>query len=98
VGVKIWVQTPAYECPIEPHYLAPFIHWLPMRWGIRRFAVRWFTPWGWISRPTPQEVDSTVNYTRLITKKEFAALFPDCTIKVERILGLLPKSYIAFRK
>ena len=24
VGRKIWVQTPAYECPIEPHFVTPF--------------------------------------------------------------------------
>ena len=29
VGAALWVQTPAYECPIEPHFLAPFVHWLP---------------------------------------------------------------------
>ena len=25
VGKAIWVQTPARECLIEPHYLAPFL-------------------------------------------------------------------------
>lgn len=25
VAKHLWVQTPAYECPIEPHYLAPFV-------------------------------------------------------------------------
>jgi hypothetical protein len=28
VGRKLWIQTPAFECPIEPHVLAPFVHWL----------------------------------------------------------------------
>jgi hypothetical protein len=23
VGKNLWIQTPAKECPIEPHYLAP---------------------------------------------------------------------------
>ena len=26
VGKRYWVQTPAQEFPIEPHYIAPFIH------------------------------------------------------------------------
>ena len=98
VGVKVWVQTPAAECPFEPHYLAPFIHWVPQRWGLRKIAVRWLTPWGWLTRPTRESVATIVNDTRLLTRKEFEKLFPDFTIKVERILWLLPKSYIAIRK
>jgi hypothetical protein len=29
VARAIWVQTPAYECPFEPHYLTPLVHYLP---------------------------------------------------------------------
>ncbi len=33
VGKALWVQTPACECPIKPHYMAPFIHRKPrMPW------------------------------------------------------------------
>jgi Methylase involved in ubiquinone/menaquinone biosynthesis len=44
VGRALWIQTPARENWFEPHYLAPFVHWLPRRW--RRWAGRWLTPRG----------------------------------------------------
>jgi len=96
VGKSLWVQTPAYECPVEPHYLAPFVHWLPC--SIQRALARWFTPWGWIQRPTRQEVNAMIATTRLLRKKEVMELFPDCHIEVERFFGVVPKSYIAIRK
>ena len=96
VGRRIWVQTPAYECPIEPHYLAPFIHWLPKGW--RRALARNFTVWGWSQRPNKEEVREFVDCTRLMTKREFSACFPGCEIRTERLLLLFPKSYIAIRR
>lgn len=95
VGKRIWVQTPAYECPIEPHFLAPFIHWLPKSW--RRALARNFTLWGWSQRPNEQEVREFVEFTRLMTKKEFKRVFPGCEIRTERLLGIFPKSYIAVK-
>ena len=44
VGRGIWCQTPAFGCPIEPHYMAFFIHWLPKR--VQRRLLRHFTPMG----------------------------------------------------
>ncbi len=96
VGRRIWVQTPAYECPIEPHYLAPFIHWLPKGW--RRALARNFTLWGWSQRPNREEVREFVDFTRLMTKREFIACFPGCEIRTERLLLVFPKSYIAIRR
>lgn len=95
VSPKVWVQTPAYECPIEPHYLAPFMHWYPA--GLRRRIARWATPWGILAKPTKEEVDDMVDNTRLLTKREMRELFPDCHIMTERMLGIIPKSYVAYR-
>jgi hypothetical protein len=95
VGKKIWIQTPAIECPIEPHFVAPFVHWLPVT--IRRRVLRWLTPWGWMTKPTQEKIDDTIFYTRLLSKEQFKELFPDCTIITERLLGVFPKSYIAYR-
>jgi hypothetical protein len=96
VGKALWVQTPAKECPIEPHYIAPFVHWLPK--GVQRRILRYFSPWGWIAKPTQEQIDEMVNTTRLITYSEMKGLFPDCEILVENYLWIIPKSYIAVRK
>lgn len=96
VGRRVWVQTPAYECPIEPHYIAPFIHYLPKSWQMR--LIPWITVWGWVERPTAAQVREAVETTRLLTRAEMNRLFPDCEIITERLLGILPKSYIAVRK
>jgi hypothetical protein len=95
VGKKLWIQTPAFECPIEPHFLAPFVHWFPV--PIRRYFLRWLTPWGWMERPSQDKVDEIIKFTKLLTKRQVRDLFPDCEILTERMLGIIPKSYIAYR-
>ncbi len=90
------MQTPAYECPIEPHFLVPAVHWLPR--SVRRFVVRWLTPWGWLQRPTREELERMVCEIRLLTRSEVLSLFPDCEILTERLLWVLPKSYVAVRR
>jgi Methyltransferase domain len=95
VAKALWVQTPAHECPVEPHYLTPFIHYLPR--SFQKKILRWFTVWGWIQRPTPAQINEMVETTRLLRKSEMIELFPDCEIITERLFGVLPKSYIAFR-
>lgn len=95
-GKKLWVQTPAYECPVEPHYVGLYIHHLPDSW--QKALVRWVTLWGWLHRPTQEQVDHEVNSIRLLTRKEMEELFPDCEILTERLLGVFPKSYIAVRR
>jgi len=96
VSKSLWVQTPAYGCPIEPHYLTPFIHYFPR--SFQKKLIRWFTLRGWIERPNRQQVAEMVDTTRLLRKREMKLLFPDCEILTERMLGFIPKSYIAVRK
>ena len=95
VARKLWVQTPAYEFPVEPHYLTPFIHYFPR--GLQRRILRWCTVWGWLERPDRVQINTMVDSTRLLKKWEMQELFPDCQILTERVLGIFPKSYIAFR-
>jgi len=96
VARALWVQTPAYECPIEPHYLAPFVHYLPRQ--MQKLILRRGTLWGWIARPSPRQVEEMVETTRLLRKSEVRQLFPDCDILTERLFWVIPKSYIAVRK
>ena len=95
VGRNLWVQTPAREFFFEPHYLTPFIHWLPREH--RGKFVRWFTVWGLGWRPTPEEVADRVAEIRLIDRAEMEELFEGCEILEEKFMGMT-KSYIAIRR
>jgi len=95
VGRSVWCQTPAREFFIEPHYVAPFIHYLPKSW--QRRLARNFSLWGLISRPSGEAVQKMVEELRLLTYAEMQALFPDCEILRERFL-FMTKCYIAVRK
>jgi len=95
VAKALWVQTPARSFFIEPHYLAPFIHWLPV--SLRPFIARWLTPWAWLTRPDRAAVGARVREIRLLSEREVRQLFPDCEILKEKFLGLLTKSYVAYR-
>jgi hypothetical protein len=96
VGNALWIQTPAFECPLEPHFLTPFIHWFPP--SFQRAMARYFTVWGLMTRPTPDQVATMVADIRLLKLKEMKTLFPDCEIYIEMLLPLVPKSYVAYRK
>lgn len=95
VGDAIWVQTPAYECPIEPHYLMPFVHWLAP--AIRRRVVR-YSVRGLLERSSPAQLQAMVDTIRLLRREEMEELFPGCVILTERLFFLFPKSYIAVRR
>lgn len=92
VGAQYFIQTPDKRFPIEPHFLAPFFHWLPKR--IQRRIVRYATPWGWITRSTRTQSDALVNEMRLLSPDEMQAMLPAAQIAHEWLLGL-PKSIIA---
>lgn len=95
VGKSYWVQTPNRSFPIEAHYWAPFVHWLPR--PLQKRLVRWVSLWGWTARPSQAAVDAHVDEIRLLTRSDMARLFPDATLVPERVLGLT-KSWIAQRR
>jgi hypothetical protein len=94
VGRSLWVQTPAKSFPIESHLLTPFIHYLPVAARVK--LLRRFTTWGLLTKPSPQQVEAFLAEVRLLSASEMQALFPDCTLVRERVIGL-SKSYIAVR-
>jgi hypothetical protein len=88
VGRAGWIQTPAWEFPIEPHFRLPFVHWVgqPLRrrliglsphYRSQSLAMRRFH----------------VDRINLLSKAEVRALFPGCVITTERVV--VPKSYTA---
>ena len=96
VGCRLWVQTPAYGCPVEPHYLGPFIHWFPAAWHVP--LARWISLRGLTRSATRADLVEIARSTRLLTRREMVRLFPDCQIWTERFLYVFPKSYVAVRR
>ena len=94
IGRRLWIQTPAREVFVEPHLIAPFVHWL--RPSLQRRLIRNLTLRGWLERPDRATVDAFLAEVRLLTAAEMRTLFPDCSIVRERFCGLT-KSYIAAR-
>ncbi|MCK9248747.1 MAG: class I SAM-dependent methyltransferase [Solirubrobacteraceae bacterium] len=82
VGRGLFVQTPAFSFPIEPHALLPVAHWLPP--ALRRPYWRLGAQGHW------EDV-------HLLRRREVAALFPGATVHRER-LGPLTKSWIVVRQ
>jgi Methyltransferase domain len=87
-----FVQTPNKWFPIEPHFLAPFVQFVPRI--IRPAVVRWGTPRGWLTRPSREQCIRVCREIRLLDARAMSHLFPEATIVRERFLGLT-KSLIA---
>lgn len=94
VGKSLWIQTPDKYFFVEPHYVTPFIHYLPR--SIQRRILRNFSVWGLVARPSQQYIDGFLNEVRLLSGREMAELFPQCQIVRERFL-FFTKSLIAVR-
>lgn len=94
VGLRYFVQTPNRYFPIEPHFLFPGFQFLPERTKVfllKRFQLGWF--------PKAKTDEEAVRFAReitLLSRKEFASLFPDAHMIDERVAGLV-KSFMAVR-
>lgn len=86
VGRHLWIQTPSFWFPIEPHYLTPFVHWLPR--SMRKRVVRNFTVWGRLTRPSQESAERLVDEINMLSASDLRELFPGCRIVRERFLGL----------
>jgi hypothetical protein len=95
VGRRYFVQTGNQRFPFENHFLTPFIHWMPKSW--QRRLVRNFTLWGWLVRPSTDDVNALIDELRLPTEDEMRACFPEATMEYERVLGM-KKSLIAVKR
>ncbi|PYM17031.1 MAG: methyltransferase type 11 [Verrucomicrobia bacterium] len=94
VGKRYFIQTPNFFFPIEPHFIFPFFHWLPL--SARLMLISRFSL-GYIGRKQSREqAMRTLGEFRLLKKNEVKALFPDASIYSERVFGLT-KSYIAVK-
>jgi hypothetical protein len=88
-----WVQTPYRYFPVEPHWVAPGMQFLPL--AVRgRMAHSW--PLVHSRAANRQDALSTAMWVELLDRTQMRFYFPDATLRAERLLGLT-KSLIAIR-
>jgi hypothetical protein len=91
---RYFVQTPNFWFPIEPHFMCPFFHWLPVPARVRLLLL---TGLGHYRRAeTVESALAAVQGIRLLSRRTMSSLFPDAAIVTERV-ALLPKSLMAIR-
>lgn len=86
-----WIQTPYRYFPIEPHWLAPGMQFLPVR---TRVAVARHWPLAHSPAKSHEAAMRAVLWTELLDRSQMRHYFPNSQIRVERLAGL-PKSLIA---
>jgi hypothetical protein len=85
VGRQLLIQTPDLAFPVEPHFVMPFVHWMPRRAGR---AVVEISPWRLLSQPTKGTIDHYFWGTQLLSSADIRTLFPGCEYHSERFMGL----------
>lgn len=91
VAPRMFLQTPNYWFPVEPHFHVPGWQWLPR---FARIALLRRVKCGWRG-PLPDKAAAarSVDEVRLMSRRELIDLFPGATIEPERLAGLT-KSWI----
>lgn len=82
VGCCYYIQTPNKWFPIEPHFMAPFIHYLPKNW--QKLIVKNFTLWGIACRPSAEDYSNFVDGIELLEHENMKYLFPTSRIIKEK--------------
>jgi hypothetical protein len=82
---NIYVQTPYFWFPIEPHFMCPFFHWLPR--PIRISLIMNFDLGNHQRSTNVNEAAAKLENYRLLDKQMLQALFPDSVIRHENFLG-----------
>jgi hypothetical protein len=89
-----WVQTPNRYFPLEPHWLFPYLQFLPTRAKVqlsKAWPGRYHMP-----NESRRERTRWALSVELLSRSEFAYYFPDSEIATERIAGL-SKSFVAIK-
>lgn len=88
-----WVQTPYRYFPIEPHWLFPFMQFLPLR---VRAAITQYWPLSPARAGNLRDAVGNAASVELLSITEMRSYFPDSTLWYERF-GPLVKSITAIR-
>jgi ubiquinone/menaquinone biosynthesis C-methylase UbiE len=89
VGRRGWVQVPAFEFPVEQHFLLPVVHWFADPIQIRMLSLlhREF------KQRSLHDQHMSVYYVRPLTRAQVRSLFPGAAVRSEWFI--FPKSHIA---
>lgn len=87
VGRAGWMQTPAWEFPVEPHFRAPFLHWFGDPLRARMLALSVKKGVRGMDMPARRRLESI----HLLSRGDVRLLFPGTVLETERV-ALLPKS------
>jgi hypothetical protein len=94
VAKKIFLQTPNYYFPLEPHFLFPFFQFLPLRLQAKLLANYNL---GWYNKvPDRNKAIQICLSVRLLKKAELKQLFPEAVFYEEKFFGLV-KSFIVLK-
>jgi hypothetical protein len=89
-----WVQTPYRYFPVEPHWIAPGMQFLPVR-ARAAFARRW--PLAHVRSADLRDALTGVLWTELLDRSQMRYYFPQSRLISERLAGLT-KSLTAVQK
>lgn len=93
VGKAYYHQTPYFWFPIEPHFLCPMIHWLPM--SLRAKIARRVALGNWPKADSFDAAMKAQTSAVLLDRSMMRTLFSDAKVEFEFFCGL-PKSLVAF--
>lgn len=89
VGRAGWMQTPAWEFPVEPHFRAPFGHWFGKPAQAKALILSLERRYRILDRQRRRNAVEKIN---LLSRGEVRALFPGAELIVERVV--FAKSYV----
>ena len=89
VGRHGWVQVPAFEFPVEQHFLLPFVHWLAPQTQVSILGALNST----YRNASYRDRQIGVQHVRPLKRRELKELLPDARISTEWLL--FPKSHMA---
>lgn len=95
VGRAFVIQTPAFSFPIEPHFVAPFLHWLPRNIG--REASR-FSLYAFLTKASKSQIYEYFDEIHLLKRKEIVSYAPQAFLVLERMFGMTKSFTIIERK
>jgi SAM-dependent methyltransferase len=95
VAKVFYLQTPNFWFPIEPHFVCPFLHWLPKALRIKMIANFNIGPHKKVQNYHAARIKAE-SYN-LLSKRDLRHLFPHAALHKERFF-LLTKSLIVTNK